>query len=151
MSLVFIVYFYNKPSSYTENNELVDDSSSRVLIQDKNLHQAFEQVLKEQSLPKRTPSSQTSSDAHDFTTINNTQAEQTSSQYMSDAFVENFKNEMSDEERKEAIENLKNEIASDQEILNGVHDQEQNETIKTFEERLNQKENQLKYLSTFVE
>lgn len=136
MALLF--YFFNNSN---HSFEIVTNKKKATsgLYKDKQLHHAFEKILdhKEQ---KRTPSA----DQTQKEIISNNSIDTEQSLLPPAEFSEEFKNEMTAEEQKVVINNLRIEIAGDKENLSHLRDLEKYDEALVVEEGLRKKENHLR-------
>ena len=142
--ILLIYYFYN--SSSTIPLEVTADAenkkATKELIKDKRLGLSFEKMLNHEANKKSLLLSNVSQEENLL--------DPTHSFLTSDIYAEKFKNDMNTNEQKEVIENLRIEIANDQDTIKRLREMGEDETIRTFEEKLSQKESQLQHFRSTV-
>ncbi|MBP9682839.1 MAG: hypothetical protein KBD76_15670 [Bacteriovorax sp.] len=163
LGLASAYYFTNKSSLDLEESMDNNNQESQELIKDKNLHQAFEKILENKTNKNRSPTSITAVKGDGLQEDKYSEESFEEDEFMSHAsdpeqtfltsgdYTDKFTNEMSSDEKIEAIKALSVEISNDHETLKGLKELgEDDKTINTFQERIMQKEYQLKYLSTLM-
>ncbi len=142
--ILLIYYFYNSsstiPLEFTADAE--NKKATKELIQDKRLGLSFEKMLNHEANIKSLLLSNVSQEENLL--------DPTHSFLTSDIYAEKFKNDMNTNEQKEVIENLRIEIANDQDTIKRLREMGEDETIRTFEEKLSQKESQLQHFRSTV-
>jgi hypothetical protein len=157
--LSYYVFFYTPPtmSEFESSEKELED-----LVRDKKVQDALGQVVERSLDQERTPSSyqvqNPGSGESTSDNINNNDDTGGSAQsyFLTDSFIERFKNQMTPQERQEVVKNLELEINNELNVLKQMEGEsnqteQQTEAIESFEEGIRQKEEQLKKFQHYID
>lgn len=149
ISIALIVYYFNDLNAYFNNAQEDTKNDRSKLIQDKELTVAMNKILvKQEIIEDPIPQEQDM----------NEEGSRAPAGYKEDSYAQilenqgnKFRNEMNEEEKRDVILSLTNEIVNDEQIIEALKLQNDFDTAATIEEKLDLKRKQLEYYTSLSE
>ena len=140
--LFLTVYYCLSNNSHQTNKETANEeveTDSKVLLQDKNLQQAFATIVKN----KETSENNVNKGDRLPASLNEAKTTEEEASLAFDDFDEIVLNEIPLEAKKNAIANLQEEIKSDEVSIESLRSSQEHEAADVIEEKLDEKKKQL--------